>query len=87
MPYIKPTDRARFDITQLEPHTPGELNYIISEICAAYLSQKGLSYTHCNEIIGALECVKLEFYRRLTAPYEDEKITENGDISYKDIVE
>ena len=87
MPYIKSSDRSKFDISDLEPNLPGELNYVISELCAAYLSRKGMSYTHCNEIIGALECVKLEFYRRLTAPYEDQKITENGDISYENLSE
>ena len=87
MPYIKPSDREKFDFNGLEAETPGELNFIISELCSAYLSRKGMSYTNCNEIIGALECVKLEFYRRLTAPYEDDKITENGDISYRDFKE
>jgi len=31
-------------------------------------------------MIGVLECVKQEFYRRKVAPYEDIKIIENGDI-------
>ena len=29
---------------------------------------------------GALECAKLEFARRIVAPYEDAKIKENGDV-------
>ena len=33
-----------------------------------------------NAIIGALECAKLELYRRVAAPYEDDKIIENGDV-------
>jgi len=33
-----------------------------------------------NAIIGALECAKLELYRRVAAPYEDDKIAENGDV-------
>lgn len=31
-------------------------------------------------ILGVLECVKLELYRRVAAPYEDRKIEENGDV-------
>jgi hypothetical protein len=31
-------------------------------------------------MIGALECAKLELYRRLASPYEDLKIADNGDI-------
>ena len=27
-----------------------------------------------------LECAKLELYRRVAAPYEDEKIDQNGDV-------
>ena len=34
-------------------------------------------------LIGVLECAKLELYRRVAAPYEDDKIDENGDV-YQD---
>jgi len=30
--------------------------------------------------VGVLECAKLELYRRIAAPYEDEKIVETGDV-------
>ena len=29
---------------------------------------------------GALECAKLEFYRRVVSKYEDQKILDNGDV-------
>ena len=46
-----------------------------------YLVDKGgIRYAHLNEAIGALESAKLELYRRLAAPYEDEKIRESGDV-------
>ena len=32
------------------------------------------------EVRGVVECVKLEFYRRAVAAYEDEKCKENGDV-------
>ena len=32
------------------------------------------------EILGMLESIKLEIYRRLVAPHEDEAIKKNGDI-------
>ena len=41
---------------------------------------ESLSYAEINRIIGALECAKLEIYRRLAVPYEDEKIILNGDV-------
>jgi hypothetical protein len=31
-------------------------------------------------MIGALECCKLELYRMMAAPYEDDKIAENGGV-------
>ena len=82
MPYIKQNDRSNFEISNLNPTNAGELNFLISEICAKYIRDKGLRYTNCNEVIGALECAKIELYRRIIAPYEDKKMTENGDISY-----
>ena len=68
-----------------------------------YLSSHDRRYQTINDIVGAVECAKLEFIRRqgaqvassfftplddakrifykeVAAPYEDEKITENGDV-------
>ena len=39
-----------------------------------------MRYAHLNEALGALESAKLELYRRLAAPYEDEKKSETGDV-------
>ncbi len=35
--------------------------------------------------MGALEGSKLEFYRRIAAPYENKKMKENGDV-YEELV-
>ena len=40
----------------------------------------GASSSIENAMFGVLECVKLEFYRRLATPYEDVKCDENGDV-------
>jgi len=58
----------------------GELNYFITKIIDEYLSIKGKNYQNLNEVIGVLECAKLELYRRIVAPYEDVKIQQNGDV-------
>jgi len=59
----------------------GELNFAITSIVADYIAgQKCLNYSILNDVVGALECAKLELYRRLAAPYEDKKIKENGDV-------
>lgn len=62
------------------PETPGELNFAFTIIGIHYIDDKGESYQAINDVIGALEGAKLEFYRRLAAPYEDSKIKENGDV-------
>jgi hypothetical protein len=58
----------------------GELNYIITRLLRLYVEHRGESYQTFNDIMGALEGAKAEFYRRVVAPYEDVKIQENGDV-------
>lgn len=86
MPYIKPEDRAPLDplIDQLCAALPdetlaGSLNYVVSRLCAGLLDGH-TNYARINELVGALECIKLELYRRVAAGYEDTKITQNGDV-------
>jgi len=81
MPYVTKRDRPRLDDGG-DADTPGELNYIITKKVDSYLTRKGVNYANLNEIIGVLECAKLEFYRRIVANYEDSKIEniENGDV-------
>ena len=80
MPYEKQEVRARLDAGG-KPESPGELNYLISRLIDSYLVSKGaLRYAHINEVVGVLECAKLELYRRLAAPYEDGKLKERGDV-------
>ena len=82
MPYI---DRQRrFNLSGDENYdavdTPGELNYRFTQEIIQYIKNKGLSYQTINDIVGALEGAKLEFYRRVASPYEDQKIKDNGDV-------
>ncbi|HET8760765.1 MAG TPA: hypothetical protein VFN94_06835 [Nitrospiria bacterium] len=80
MPYITADARARLDAGG-KPDTVGELNYAITRLVDAYLIQQGgIRYANLNEVIGVLECAKLEAYRRLAAPYEDQKLGETGDV-------
>jgi hypothetical protein len=79
MPYIYKAKRAALVEHTRTPQTPGELNYIITSIINNYYKQYG-GYAAINDVLGALEGAKLEFYRRVVAPYEDQKIQENGDV-------
>ncbi len=78
MPYV--TRQVREDLLVREAITPGELNYEITMLCKDYLRNRGENYHTYNDIIGAIECAKLEWYRRMVTPYEDLKIKENGDV-------
>lgn len=78
MPYIQ-QDARYFIINGGEPGTAGELNYAITMLLRRYYDA-GPSYSRANDVLGALEGAKLEFYRRVVAPYEDKKIAANGDV-------
>ena len=81
MPYIAEEQRQRLT-GWLYPHmlSAGELNYIINRLCDRHITHHGMSYATVNELVGVLECAKLELYRRIAAPYEDTKIAQNGDV-------
>jgi len=96
MPYIKSEDRRHYDdlivdlCNRLRLNNSnnnslcGSLNYIIFKIAKVITEPQYLggerSYARFNAIGGALECCKTEISRRLVAPYEDQKIEENGDV-------
>jgi hypothetical protein len=80
MPYINQQRREAI-VAGAKPQDAGELNYAITHIVDSYLAEKGgIRYAYLNEVIGAIECAKLELYRRVAAPYEDTKIKEAGDV-------
>jgi len=80
MPYIKKETRDSFEIGTGKIDSPGDLNYILTRVCLEYIDNKGTNYQIYNDVIGALECCKLEMYRRAVSPYEDQKIQINGDV-------
>jgi hypothetical protein len=84
MPYI--TQDARADALE-NPVTSGELNFAITTLIASYMDSKLMSYAMINDVLGALEGAKLEFYRRVVVPYENTKIDENGDVYPKALTE
>ena len=92
MPYISPEKREEIDfvvkdngpklksrrhVSFYEPEEPGELNYVITRLIDNYCIDR---YINFNAIVGVLECVKQEFYRRKVAPLEDQKKYDHGDV-------
>lgn len=81
MPYIVQARRPQLTSEFVVPQNAGELNFVITKLCLAYMDRiGGKSYPNLNEVVGVLECAKLEFYRRAAAPYEDVKIEQHGDV-------
>lgn len=56
----------------------GDINYAFSRILSNTMGD--VSYPKIAMITGVLENIKQEFYRRVAANYENQKILENGDI-------
>ena len=80
MPYLKQFHRTLLDDPAVKAVKGGELNYKVSKLVNDFIAMRGLSYAVINEVIGALECAKLEAYRRIAGPYEDLKVAENGEV-------
>jgi len=90
-PYI---EEERRDIIEVrECKNAGELNYFLTTSILFYLSNLNYNklvkskkvsavnnYADYNEVIGVLECVKQELYRKVISKYEDKKEKENGTV-------
>ena len=84
MPYITEQEREWLDkhFVDTPIRSEGQLNYVITKLAHLYVLRTGtLNYSIINEVLGAMEGAKLEFYRTVAAPYEDKKCEQNGRIS------
>lgn len=83
MPYVN-TDRQERADRQLPPVLDildvGQLTYMLTRVINDYRYTHGTTFQTIAEIVGALECTKSEFQRRVVAKYEDKKIATNGDV-------
>jgi hypothetical protein len=81
MPYIPKKQHTSFLAScDKDWENPGQLNYTITNLIINYIQIKGESYQTYNDIIGVLECAKIELYRRKISEYEDAKKQINGDV-------
>lgn len=92
MPYIKQNFRDELDpfidafaqkVKEIHAANPaqtrdGLMNYSITRILNQVFADA--RYHDFNEVIGMLECCKLEYYRIYGGPYEDSKQQENGPV-------
>jgi len=82
MPYVKQERRPELDyvveaMKYAKVKADGDLNYILYKFCKYNIAP---SYNNFKNFCGELHQAATEIERRLLAPYEDEKIIENGDV-------
>jgi hypothetical protein len=91
MPYVNKATQLEYSaiVSALKDYpatSEGSLNYIITEAILAYYSRTKQKYADMNGVIGALDCAKEEFRRRIVNPYEIQKAFEanmNGADPYE----
>jgi hypothetical protein len=91
MPYIKQEKRVILDgpvdellnaLRELESDDPdndmgGNLNYVITRLLKRCFGQR---YSEMAQAVSVLEMSKLEYYRIMCAPYENQKLHDNGAV-------
>ena len=91
MPYIKQEKREWLDpgidelmiaLVNLEiddesNNMEENINYVFTKLLKKCY---GNSYGELNDALGILSAVQLEFYRKVAAPFEDQKIYDNDDV-------
>ena len=87
MPYIKPDKREDYDdeinalFVKLRDNNfnEGDINYCLSKLIWSIFNYN-YRYAEANKLLGILEAVKLEFYRKKIVCFEDKKCDVNGDL-------
>jgi hypothetical protein len=82
MPYVRKERRPELDfvvdsMARADINADGDLNYVLFKYCKKFVKP---SYNNYKNFIGELNETIAEIRRRMLAPYEDEKIKENGDV-------
>ena len=86
MPYVKQEIRDKYNATFWalkdagKIASPGELNYLFTILANHYMIAHGLNYQSINDVMGAFEGAKTEFYREVAVEYEESKKIENGGV-------
>ncbi len=88
MPYIPKDTRNTLDpniqsLLEIMSALPldkqdGALNYVITSLLHSLYQPE--NYFTYNRSMGVLASAQAEWYRHRIAPYEDQKIAENGDV-------
>lgn len=91
MPYINPLKRdvlnpainellnalRELECDDAENDMGGNLNYVITVLLKRCYGEK---YSEMAQAVSVLEMAKLEYYRKVAAPYESQKEFDNGPV-------
>ena len=85
MPYISPPRREAYAllrnaVRQTRIDNVGELTYLLDFLADLYMETHNFDYLHLCQVVGAFECAKAEFQRKMVADYEDGKEQANGTV-------
>lgn len=83
MPYTSQDRRGTEDDLRAVVHPEweqGDLTWAIATLMDEFIVTHGISYAKLSSVRAAAQDAADEWYRRVMAPYEDKKITENGDV-------
>ena len=58
----------------------GDLQYMLAVALQKYMETKGLRYANCEDVMGALSGALREFQRCVVDPYEQQKLSDNGEV-------
>ncbi len=86
MPYVLPEVRERLDKDILSAQNPGELGYTVAMLIDAYIFRNSRDpekpefwFKDVAELMGTIESIKMEVYRRVVVPYENYQLNRAGD--------
>ncbi len=79
MPYIPQESRLEMDewLRKISMVTNGEKAYVITKLL---LKGTPVNYTGYSLMVGVIETVKLELFRSIVGPYEEERKERNGEL-------
>jgi len=95
MPYITKEKRHQLDgeietlhhalvgleLDDTSNNMEGNINYVLTRLLMmVYGDKETTCYSHINDALGLLESVKMEFYRKVAVPYENQKEFDNGPV-------
>ncbi len=89
MPYITRAGKLEYeDALASVGAGDGDLNYVLTKVALAWLMYHEPPYNYSQRagVLLAFEAAKLEYYRRVVAPFEDRKREENGDVYPEEVL-